>query len=137
MTDDIYRERAHLVAFLATLFPSVSAYTDPAEPDWLVVYIDAPTGQLSWHISPADRDLFEHVPRVPANHPRAQWDKHTTAEKYERLAGMVPMIQRGGPADGPVPIRETRWGCPYCVSRYTTEAAAAKHIGHCPKRPGD
>jgi hypothetical protein len=121
---DLYRERAHLVAFLATLFPSVAAYSDPAEPDWLVVYISSPMGQLSWHISPADHDLFLHVPRVPWDHPRAQWDGHTTEEKCERLARMIPLTQRGAkalaadplPADGGLIDPDCRDGkCGSCV----------------------
>jgi len=120
----VYRERAHLVAFLATLFPSVCAYSDPAEPDWLVVYVSSPMGQLSWHISPADRDLFGHVPRVPWDHPAAQWDGHTTAEKYGRLARMIPLTQRGAkalaadplPSDDPLIDPDCRDGkCGSCV----------------------
>lgn len=89
MTDDVYRERARLVAHLASLHPAVLAYSDLNEPDWPVLTIDAPTGQLSWHISPTDRDLFEHVPLVDRHDPRAQWDGHDTPTKYERLAAMI------------------------------------------------
>ena len=46
MSDDIYRERAHLVALAASLYPSVRAYSDPNEPEWSVVYVDSPAGQL-------------------------------------------------------------------------------------------
>jgi hypothetical protein len=79
LIDEMYRERAHLVAHLATTYPAWIS-TDLAEPDWPVVYVDTPAGQLSWHIAPRDMDLFEGVPRglVP-------WDGHTTEQKYERL----------------------------------------------------
>jgi hypothetical protein len=62
LIDEMYRERAHLVAHLATTYPAWIS-TDLAEPDW-----------------PVDMDLFEGVPRglVP-------WDGHTTEQKYERL----------------------------------------------------
>lgn len=43
---------------------------DPAEPDWPVVYIDLPTGQVSWH--------------MPAF--AIEYDGHTTDEKYQRIA---------------------------------------------------
>jgi hypothetical protein len=77
----IYRERAYLIAHLATLHPSVLVEgADPAEPDWPVIYITLPTGQVSWHLSPDDTDLFGHVPRGAA-----VWDGHDTAEKYRRL----------------------------------------------------
>jgi len=43
---------------------------DPKELEWPVAYIKLPTGQVSWHIP-------QHV---------KEWDKHTTAEKYQRIA---------------------------------------------------
>jgi hypothetical protein len=80
---DIYRERAHLVALLTRFFPSCISYNDPSEPDWPVVYMNAPTGQLSWHISPSDVHLFAHVVKVEPG--AVRWDGHTTPEKYERI----------------------------------------------------
>ena len=81
MTDTVYRERAHLIAHLAAIYPSVLVPgADPAEPDWPVLFITLPTGQASWHISPGDVDLFGHV-QVGG----AEWDGHDTAEKYRRL----------------------------------------------------
>lgn len=82
--DSVYRERAHLVAHLATVYPSVLGI-DPAEPDWAVCYVKSPKGQLSWHISPDDMDLFGHVPH--GGH--VTWDGHTTEEKYERLDALT------------------------------------------------
>ena len=76
----LYRERAHLVAHLAAYYPATAGYTDPRAADWLVVTVEMPEGQASWHISKADVDLFEHVARDDA-----RWDGHSTAEKYERV----------------------------------------------------
>jgi hypothetical protein len=86
---EVYRERARLVAFLATHYPSVLAYADQSEPDWAVVYIHTPAGQMSWHIAPNDVELFDHVQKVTPDDELAQWDQHTTEEKYERLARMT------------------------------------------------
>lgn len=94
--DSIYRERARLVAFLASRYPAVRAYSDPFEPDWSVVYVTTPAGQMSWHIAPSDVDLFRHVPLVDAGNQRARWDGHSTEEKYARLAAL---IQSGGQRD--------------------------------------
>lgn len=79
--DSVYRERAHLVAHLAAIYPSVIGYNDPSEPDWAVVYVKSPEGQLSWHVSPDDMDLFGHVQRGDV----ITWDGHSTEEKYARL----------------------------------------------------
>lgn len=42
---------------------------DPQEPEWPVVFIELPTGQVSWH--------------VPQH--EVVWDGHTTEEKYQRI----------------------------------------------------
>ena len=77
----VYRERAHLVAHLAAEYPSILVYrADPEAPDWPVIFIDLPTGQLSWYIGPADVDLFSHVTVGTGT-----WDGHNTEEKYARL----------------------------------------------------
>jgi hypothetical protein len=77
--DAVYRERAHLVAHLAAGYPSAFGL-DTGEPDWRVVHVDLPTGQVSWHISVTDLDLFPWP--LPDG---AKWDGHDTAEKYYRL----------------------------------------------------
>lgn len=85
MSDGVYRERAHLVAHLATIYPSTIGYHDPTEPDWAVVIVDTPSGQMSWHVAPDDMDLFRHVHRSEIN----TWDGHSTDEKYERLRRLI------------------------------------------------
>jgi len=82
---NVYRERAYLVAHLASLYPSTIGYTDPSEPEWAVCIIETPAGQMTWHISPDDRDLFDHVTWSS----RAKWDGHETEEKYERLRALT------------------------------------------------
>lgn len=77
---EVYRERAHLVKFLSRLFRSVLTHGE--DPAWPIIYIDTPSGQLSWHISENDLDLFGHV---PWSNESGLWDGHTTEEKYERL----------------------------------------------------
>ena len=80
-TDLIYRERHHVVAHLAAMYPAVMVLNaDEDEPDWPILYITLPTGQVSWHIAPRDMDLFRHVPLG-----NAVWDGHDVVEKYERL----------------------------------------------------
>lgn len=51
---------------------------DPAEPEWPVVYIELPTGQVSWH-----------MPRY-AN----DFDGHTTDEKYARIRAYLASPER-------------------------------------------
>ncbi|MEU9760257.1 hypothetical protein AB0D98_10915 [Streptomyces sp. NPDC047987] len=85
--DATYRERAHLVAHLAALHPSHIGHTDPAAPDWAVVTIETPAGQMTWHIAERDMDLFTHV--QPTNRICRGWDGHTTDEKYARMRDLT------------------------------------------------
>ncbi|MEU6279763.1 hypothetical protein [Streptomyces sp. NPDC047028] len=99
--DRAYRERAHLVALLAAM--TDGAVTAPApdvdEPGWQIVYLHLGGHQASWHISPRDADLFTHVERVDVTDPRAQWDGHTTEDKYAGIAAWTAeLAQRCGPA---------------------------------------
>ncbi len=85
----VYRERARLVAYLAACYPSeIVEQPGKFADEWPVIFIAAPTGQLSWHLSRRDLDLFDHVPKYIDGESR--WDGHTTEEKYERLVELVP-----------------------------------------------
>ena len=83
--DTAYSERNALVAFIASMYPSCLArhVGDPWEDDWRwIVFIDLPTGQVSWHIHDSELPQFDRLPRDR----HAEWDGHTTEEKYARLA---------------------------------------------------
>jgi hypothetical protein len=78
-----YEERARVVAALAVFYPAGKRRTDI--PGWNdkwhgCVYVDLPTGQVSWHYHDDHAFLFEHLPRY-----RRKWDGHTTPDKYARL----------------------------------------------------
>lgn len=49
---------------------------DPIEPEWPAIYIELPTGQVSWH-------LPVHA---------VAWDGHTTEEKYARIAKFIEFV---------------------------------------------
>lgn len=89
-TSELYRERAHLVAHLAAVYPSHIGFSDPSAPEWAVVLVSLPTGQATWHISPDDMDLFAHVRTDPVE----AWDGHTTEQKYERLRKATELRSR-------------------------------------------
>lgn len=84
--DEVYTDRAHLVAVLAADYPSVRIPApDVEEPGWWIVYIYFLSQQLSWHIAPPDMHLFVNVPVVSVDDWRAKWDGHTTAQKHTRI----------------------------------------------------
>lgn len=84
--DGAYLERNQVVAALAKCFPSGVARTaiEGWSEDWHgCVYIDLPTGQVSWHFHDSQAGLFDGLPPY-----QGQWDGHTTDEKYARLAAL-------------------------------------------------
>src|SRR5687767_7492787 len=90
MVDFLYKERAHLVAFLAASYPSTIRFDDVDYPEYGVVYVQAPKGQMSWHIHRDDLHLFKHVDRERRG--IDLWDGHTTPEKYERLKALTKSV---------------------------------------------
>jgi len=94
----VYRERAHLTAFLAACYPSVLC-PDQDDDGYLILYVDTPAGQLSWHVHVDDaEDLLGHVQEDEA----AEWDGHTTEQKYERLDGLTRRLAMAGGVAGVV-----------------------------------
>jgi hypothetical protein len=124
--DGAYRERAHLLAWLATHYPAIMVPAlDLPEAGWWLLYITAPTGQLSWHISPRDAGLLAHVQRVEPDDPRAQWDGHTTEQKYDRIRQLPARaeterdsVKRVGPA---LPISAERYADEQAVAALASE----------------
>ena len=89
--DGAYRERAHLLAWLAFLHAPVSVLAPAIDIDddgWHLLFLTVAGRQLSWHIAPRDVELFNHVERVEWSDPRAAWDGHTTDDKYQRIRTM-------------------------------------------------
>ncbi len=82
--DGAYLERNRVVAALACCFPAGVGRTaiEGWDPEWEnVVYIDLPTGQVSWHFHDDHSHLFARLPKYAGI-----WDGHDTPEKYRRLA---------------------------------------------------
>jgi hypothetical protein len=104
--DGAYRERAQLLAWITALHPATSVITtspDVDEDGWQLLYLVAGGWQMSWHIHPRDADLFRHVTVVDVTDPRAQWDGHGTAQKYERIRNHVRLLVLDEPrGDGAV-----------------------------------
>lgn len=76
-----YRERNELAASVAPWFDAWVG-RDPAEPDWPVLYLQLPTGQVSYHFAPSDAALLDGV-REGLEFER--WDGHTQEERSGRL----------------------------------------------------
>lgn len=84
--DSIYTERNRCVAFM-TRFALANGWEagikEGDDPEWPIVVIDLPTGQVSWHIPKGELHLFDGVPPYTK-----KWDGHASVEKYTRLEAM-------------------------------------------------
>ena len=80
--NDAYFDRNQAVLALAKLAMKlgykVGIKHDPNEPDWPVIMIDLPTGQVGWHL-PRD----EIVGKWPEYD--GEWDGHSLEEKRDRI----------------------------------------------------
>lgn len=105
--DGAYLERNKVVAALAKCFPSGRARTaiEGWSEDWHgCVYIDLPTGQVSWHFNDEHAALFDFLPPYAG-----AWDGHDTPEKYARLAGLDATDTTGLRADKAELERDVVW----------------------------
>ncbi len=84
--DDAYLDRNLAVMALAKLakqkgYP-VGIMLDPCEPDWPVIMIDLPTGQVGWHVP--ESELLGIWPKYPG-----KWDGHTLEQKRQRIREFI------------------------------------------------
>ena len=83
--DDAYLDRNMAVQAFALLAQkagyTVGVKEDPKNPEWPILYIDLPTGQVSWHLP--RHEIIPLWPYMPIY--QAEWDGHDTEEKRTRL----------------------------------------------------
>lgn len=84
--DNLEAEVIHLVRLLTLTYPAVICAAVPSrfgfdrELDWFV-YVDLPTGQVSWHIKNDFKGMFSHLMSLPIS----PWDGHGQEEKWDRI----------------------------------------------------
>lgn len=94
--DEAYRQRNHLVAALARLFPSGTRRTNIEgwSDDWHgCCFIDLTTGQISYHYHDSHAYLFAALPAY-----ETPWDGHDKAVVHARLIALGSAAR--SPADG-------------------------------------
>jgi hypothetical protein len=85
----IYTDRGHILALLALHYSAYIAYSDRTNPEWPVLTLETPHGQMAWHIAPGDLYLFPHVRRADDAQAIVAYDGHTTEEKHARILTRV------------------------------------------------
>jgi len=87
--DDAYFDRNQAVMAFGKLAQKlgykVGLKVDPKEPDWPVLMIDLPTGQVGWHL-PKD-EIIGQWPEY-----EGEWDGHSLEEKRNRLAEFIKSL---------------------------------------------
>lgn len=86
--DEAYRERNLCVSLIARMALQLGLKVGIAKTDiegwsddWQnCVYIDLPTGQVSWHYNDIEAGLFVELPAYSG-----AWDGHDTTTKYHRV----------------------------------------------------
>ena len=84
--DDAYFDRNQAVMALAKLARQqgykTGVHVDPNEPEWPVLMIDLPSGQVGWHLP--KQELLGQWPEYAQ-----AWDGHDLEEKRRRMAGFI------------------------------------------------
>jgi NTP pyrophosphatase (non-canonical NTP hydrolase) len=94
-SDAVYKERDMCVALIARMALGLGYRVwlgqhpnADWEDDWrTIVFIDLPTGQVSWHIHDSEREWFLRDLHYNSD---LIWDSHDTAEKYHRVLEYRP-----------------------------------------------
>lgn len=88
---DVNKERNQCVALIAHMASAIGIpvglgkHKENDDGDWInVVFIELPTGQLSWRIHDSEVSLFSYLPPY-----LKQWDGHSSEEKYARIRQMI------------------------------------------------
>lgn len=87
--DDAYFDRNQAVQAMARLAAAkgfrAGLRTDPNEPDWPVLMIDLPTGQVGWHLPKAE---------IVGTWPEYldPWDGHSLEEKRKRVRAFLDSV---------------------------------------------
>ena len=88
--DNAYAERDKCIALIARMAIALGLEVGLGrhkesdtnwEDDWRnIVFVNLPSGQVSWHIHDSELPMFEFLLVY-----KGQWDGHTTEEKYQRV----------------------------------------------------
>ena len=92
---NLKKKNAIMVAVLAKIYPSLISWHKQSETgvdhrSGEVVYIQLPTGQISWHIRDGDEYLFDGIQRVAVS----PWDGHGEEEKWSRIIKFISSQDR-------------------------------------------
>lgn len=60
---------------------------DESEPEWPVLFIELPTGQVSWHLPKSELHQGVFV-----EFGKRRWDGHTTDTKHERIKDFLRLL---------------------------------------------
>lgn len=83
LINSIYTERNQCISLIVRMAQALGLPIGTkidAESSWPIVFVDLPSGQVSWHIPIDELRFFPALPAYPND-----WDGHSTEEKYRRV----------------------------------------------------
>ena len=84
--DEAYLDRNLCVQAMVKMAQKLGFNTGLKEdPEWPILYIDLPTGQVSWHIP--KQEILTDFPEY-----NGKWDGHNLQEKRRRLIDFMEMV---------------------------------------------
>lgn len=93
--NELYEERNRLVGLAVSVAQEKGLKTgkaeDPEDEEWVLIYIDLPTGQVSWHVHRSDLRYFP-----PMGEYDKPWDGHSTPKKYDRVLDFIRALSESG-----------------------------------------
>jgi hypothetical protein len=84
--DNAYKERNLCVSLIAKMAHKmglpvgIQLSPNEGEPDWHIIFIELPSGQVSWHFHSNEIPHFTGYPDY-----KKKWDGHNWDEKYKRV----------------------------------------------------
>lgn len=92
MSQEAYFQRDLLASVLSLHYPAFLAVdSDKTVLHRTIVYVELPTGQVSWHIPNSQVHLFRHLDwKKKGRH----WDGHTTKEKHQRIKRLIRKLAK-------------------------------------------
>lgn len=81
-TNAVYTERNMCISLIVRMAMVLGIPTGvKTDPEWPIVFVDLPNGQVSWHIP--YEEFYKFFPGMEVY--QGEWDGHTTEEKYNRV----------------------------------------------------
>lgn len=89
--EELYQHRSSLFINLCNLLPDKAVYKHVGDEDYFLLYLELPTGQISYHLK---IDYLKYLHKDIKEDNNHKWDKHTQYDVIKRLLH-IPNLLNG------------------------------------------